>query len=251
MLVERARTISELSELIRCVHSGRGGVAVITGPAAVGKTELTHSLAEIAEEDDLEVLRARMCVPGGQGRRGLFEQLAESLRRQPGRSAGTFAGEKPENPDGAYALAGGTAAENPLRAAEEIARYAHRQPLLVVIDDLHHADPDSLDGILHLVRALPHRPDHDGPRGIRLFLRANAAVPRGVAARSALPAGASAPAVPPRRRRGRGGEPGLRGGRAVRRRLLPLQRGQSAGAEGPHPGMVLHPVHRRGRPRDG
>ncbi|RSS67951.1 LuxR family transcriptional regulator [Streptomyces sp. WAC06273] len=153
MLVERARTISELSELIRCVHSGRGGVAVITGPAAVGKTELTHSLAEIAEEDDLEVLRARMCVPGGQGRRGLFEQLAESLRRQPGRSAGTFAGEKPENPDGAYALAGGTVAENPLRAAEEIARYAHRQPLLVVIDDLHHADPDSLDGILHLVRA--------------------------------------------------------------------------------------------------
>ncbi len=94
-----------------------------------------------------------MCVPGGQGRRGLFEQLAESLRRQPGRSAGTFAGEKPENSDGAYALAGGTAAENPLRAAEEIARYAHRQPLLVVIDDLHHADPDSLDGILHLVRA--------------------------------------------------------------------------------------------------
>ncbi|CAM5313982.1 helix-turn-helix transcriptional regulator [Streptomyces pilosus] len=153
MLVERVRIISELSELIRCVHSGRGGVAVITGPAAVGKTELTHALAETAEEGDLTVLRARMYMPGGQGRRDLFEQLTDMLHREPRRSAGAFPGEKHGTAaDDAYTVAGRSTAGSPVLAAEEIARYSHRNPLLIVIDDLHHADPDSLDGILHLVR---------------------------------------------------------------------------------------------------
>ncbi|MFJ7770176.1 AAA family ATPase [Streptomyces sp. NPDC097107] len=153
MLVERARILSELGELIGCVHGGRGGgVAVITGPVAVGKTELTHSLAEIAEEGELKVLRARMCLTGSQGHRELFEQLTGSLRPEAQRSAGMFAGEKPDAVDDARPVPGGAVAPSPVRAAEEIARYSHRSPLLIVIDDLHHADPDSLDGILHLVR---------------------------------------------------------------------------------------------------
>ncbi|MFD5424731.1 AAA family ATPase [Streptomyces sp. NPDC127084] len=152
MLAERSRVLSELRELIRCVKSGRGGVAVITGPVAVGKTELTHSLAEIAEEGNLKVLRAQMYMPGSQGPRELFEQLTDGLQREPQGSAETSTGEDPGVCDDRHPVPGRGAESSPVRAAEEIGRYADRYPLFIVIDDLHHADPESLDGILHLVQ---------------------------------------------------------------------------------------------------
>ncbi|MFI6033548.1 AAA family ATPase [Streptomyces sp. NPDC051315] len=152
MLVERARVLSELRELIRGVNNGRGSVAVITGPVAVGKTELTHSLAEIAREGSLKVMRAHMYMPGSQGARALFDQLADGLRRELQGSDGAFADENSGTAEDAFPVSVRRTGRSPVRAAEEIVRHSDRLPLLIVIDDLHHADPDSLDGILHLVR---------------------------------------------------------------------------------------------------
>lgn len=150
MLVERARVISELRESIHGVVGGRGSVAVITGPVAVGKTELAHSLAEVAREGGLTVLRAHMNRAGSQWLPTPFEQLADGLRGEregkdgasvPGNAAEESTPFRGRAPDRGFA-----------RTVEEIVRYSRRFPLLIVIDDLHDADPDCLDGVLHLVR---------------------------------------------------------------------------------------------------
>lgn len=50
-LIERARALSHLQDLLQAAQDNRGSIAVITGPVAVGKTELAHSLVQTAEKN--------------------------------------------------------------------------------------------------------------------------------------------------------------------------------------------------------
>ncbi|MFE7135159.1 AAA family ATPase [Streptomyces sp. NPDC057638] len=152
MLFERARVLSELKELIAEVQHGRGSVAVITGPVAVGKSELAHAVAETARERELTVIRAYMHMPGSEGVRTLAEQVTDGLSGEfPGADAvfrrdrtGVVGETRPEP--------GQRAGRDGAPRVEEIVGHAAREPLLIVVDDLHQAGSDALDEILRLVR---------------------------------------------------------------------------------------------------
>ncbi|GAA3854084.1 helix-turn-helix transcriptional regulator [Streptomyces sedi] len=142
ILSERSRALSELQELVQAARKGRGSVAVVAGPVAVGKTELTHSLIESLEgESELVVLRAHATRMGKRRPMDMLTQLAKEYEGVEGR------------PTASWPIAPWPDLENDgKQIAEDIARMSRRTPVLAVVDDLHHSDPESLTGILHLVR---------------------------------------------------------------------------------------------------
>ncbi|MEV0929468.1 AAA family ATPase [Streptomyces phaeochromogenes] len=142
-LIERARALSHLQDLLQAAQDNRGSIAVITGPVAVGKTELAHSLVQTAEKElGVVVLNAQALTAEGPDQAGIFEQLAQGLESTYGEAA------DPGPPD----VNGSPAERSDRQIAEDIVRFSRRTPLLVVVDDLHHGDPESLAGVLHLVR---------------------------------------------------------------------------------------------------
>lgn len=61
-LVELDEEIVHLSEMLLAARRGHGGVVVVTGPVATGKTALLHAFAERAAAPDAVLLRAT-CAP--------------------------------------------------------------------------------------------------------------------------------------------------------------------------------------------
>ncbi|HTX45127.1 MAG TPA: AAA family ATPase, partial [Solirubrobacteraceae bacterium] len=75
-LLERGAELARLEQLARSARAGTGGLAVIAGPAGIGKTRLLEH-ACVATRGDVELLRAR----GGELERtfpyGVVRQLFE------------------------------------------------------------------------------------------------------------------------------------------------------------------------------
>ena len=130
-LVERETELGQLEALTLEVQAGQGAVALVEGPAGIGKTSL---LATLRPSEGLRVLTARAAPGEGDFAHGvtraLYEraaraQLAEALRR----------GERFAIRHALYWLAVDLAAE---------------RPLLLVVDDAQWADAPSLEALLHL-----------------------------------------------------------------------------------------------------
>lgn len=189
------RALTELS-------GGRGGLLLVTGEPGIGKTRVGAAALERAAArglpaavgrcpDDegvpalwpwLTVLRS-VADPDGTGHRtGARARISPERARTPGPATWSGAGGelsrsgeqarsglKPYR-DGPWHRAEGT----PATVVERLARSAAEQPLLVVIDDLHRADPDSVRVLRVLASMLPElpllllatsrdRPELDGP----------------------------------------------------------------------------------------
>jgi len=206
--VDRERETRILADLVAAAAAGHGSLAIVEGPAGIGKSRLLDEVEELAvaasPPDALLVLRAG----GDELRRNRALGLARDL----------LATQRPEPP----APAAGEAADGGASAIQALVdrlialgslpgRHA-----LVLLDDVHWADGGSLRVIEELSAALPRlamlvvlatRPDEpEAPQEQldRLRLRAGPAVLRaaplsadGVArlASAALPAGAVTPPV--------------------------------------------------------
>jgi hypothetical protein len=59
MLLERGPELQRMRQAIRKAAGGAGGLAVIGGPAGIGKTALLGAATDMAQEAGLRVLRAR------------------------------------------------------------------------------------------------------------------------------------------------------------------------------------------------
>ena len=155
VVLERERELAAMERLIGAAWAGRGALAVVEGPAGIGKTTLLEAAAAIAEGRRMTVLRAR-AVPlehafsYGVVRR-LFEPLAlqrdESLMEGAARLAGpvlglTAEGEGEAREDASFASLHGL--------YWLTANLASRSPLLLAVDDCHWADAASLRFLAYL-----------------------------------------------------------------------------------------------------
>ncbi len=122
-LVGRGRELSTLSDALDRARSGRGGVLRILGEPGAGKTRLADALAELARERDARVGWARSWDGAGP-----YGVVLEALRSA--RSDLRAVPASPRSRDETFEA---------LRAAVEVVG-----PSLLVLDDLHGADLDSL-----------------------------------------------------------------------------------------------------------
>jgi DNA-binding SARP family transcriptional activator len=158
--VGRERELAQLDALLDGVIGGKGRLAVVSGEAGIGKSRLVEELGTRARRLGIRVLVGRCWEAGGapafwpwvQALRGYVRETpADVLRRQLGQGATDVAQllpelremfadipetESPESEGARFRMFDSTAAF--LRSATDA------QPILVVLDDVHAADPSSL-----------------------------------------------------------------------------------------------------------
>ncbi|MDJ0788607.1 MAG: AAA family ATPase [Myxococcota bacterium] len=155
-LVGRDAEIGALEAWLAHVREGQGGFVLLSGDPGIGKTRLIRELCMRAEDAGIEVFASRASEVEGRVSYGLWLELLAGIGRRRdidlearlGPAAGDVANVAP------WLL---TPREAPVRleAAEERVRLFHalaglfqelasEQPLLLVMEDLHWADPGSL-----------------------------------------------------------------------------------------------------------
>jgi tetratricopeptide (TPR) repeat protein len=158
-LLERERELAELDALMGLAVDGRGGSAVVEGPAGIGKSRLLAEARARAE--------GRMLVVAGRGSElerefsfGVVRQLFEAhvaTAEQRGRllmgaasaAAGVFGGFYAEDDD-----AGGASFAALHGLYWLTLNLAEDRPLLVCVDDLHWCDKPSLYYLAYLAKRL-------------------------------------------------------------------------------------------------
>ncbi|MFE9107983.1 helix-turn-helix transcriptional regulator [Actinomadura geliboluensis] len=157
-LVGRKEEFAVLEKIFIDCQSGRSRVAVISGRVATGKSALLHTFADWAVESGALFLGATASRSERDAPNGVLEQL---FRESNVLGAGT--GEDVCWPDSgplddttAPPQMKGTATE-PF-ALQELWRFLReltvRRPVVIGVDDVHHADETSLRSLLYLLRRL-------------------------------------------------------------------------------------------------
>ncbi|MGH7750994.1 MAG: AAA family ATPase, partial [Candidatus Dormibacteria bacterium] len=160
-LLERARELSRIEQVIEALGRGHGGVLVIEGAAGIGKSTLLRALREAAAEQELQTLTAR----GSELERDLgfcvVRQLLETRLVRAGES------ERAELLAGAASLAGpvlglGGGSGDSFAALHGlywlVANLAVGAPVVLAVDDLHWADEPSLRWLVYLCHRLEGLP---------------------------------------------------------------------------------------------
>ena len=162
MLVHREEELGAIERWLRSVKEGEGGVALLEGPAGIGKTALLRAVRERADGLRLMVLHAR----GGELERSaawavarelllpgliaLDEGDREKLWKGPAAPAAPVLegapAEDQHGPDQAFRVAHAL--------TWVVVALAERQPLVLIIDDAHWGDPPSLRWLEFLARRL-------------------------------------------------------------------------------------------------
>jgi DNA-binding CsgD family transcriptional regulator len=167
--VGRAADLSHLQARLVEARSGVGGVVLVTGEAGIGKSRLAEAVASHAGAEGMRVLWGRCyegegappCWPWTQVLTALFDG-SDSPARPPmlGFDAETLTQIVPELRERLSAASDHSPPSDPAQArfslfqsiTTAIQAAALRQPLLIVLDDLHDADPMSLLLLTFLAR---------------------------------------------------------------------------------------------------
>ncbi|MCD0448685.1 AAA family ATPase [Actinocorallia sp. API 0066] len=156
----------ELAALTRFAVEG-DGVRVVTGPGGIGKTELAERVAETAEGRGVPVVWGRCPDAGDAPPFWVWRQAADALAdlRAPRPDAGRLRALLREAED-AEPIGRFRRYEDAVRL---LADAAAPHGLLVILDDVHAADPDSVLFLRYLAKART--------RGVRCLVLSRGAVP--------------------------------------------------------------------------
>ncbi len=150
----RDRELAELATGLEDLLAGRGGLFLITGEPGIGKTRLCDELARAAAARGVAVHWGRSWEAGGAPSYWPFVQVLRSMCR--GLEAGALGGLVGVPGDELAELLPGT--RDRFQFFDAIGTFVHaaaaRAPQLLVLDDLHAADPSSLQLLHFLVRDL-------------------------------------------------------------------------------------------------
>jgi DNA-binding NarL/FixJ family response regulator len=163
VVVQRDREVAALTRQVERVVSGVGSVVVVEGPAGIGKSTLLGVTARIAQASGVRVLRAWGSPLEHDAGWGIARQLMAPVRRAP---------EWDDLAIGAAALALAALDPQPERApsaadAMHAATHgltwlayglAERAPTVLVVDDAHWADAQSLRWLTQLSRQVGDLP---------------------------------------------------------------------------------------------
>lgn len=158
-LVERADELSILKQLAAETTRGRGSVAVVGGPIAAGKTALLNVFADHAVEQGAVLLTASGSPAERTTPLGVFSQLLlggrlgpEARRRATELLVAGRAGTRGDALESEHVQHVSTQVAYDLGSL--VFELTDRQPLLIVVDDVHHVDVPSLQCLLLLARRL-------------------------------------------------------------------------------------------------
>jgi DNA-binding CsgD family transcriptional regulator len=137
VLLERGPVLDDLLDAVVAAGTGRGGAAVVTGEAGIGKTSVVRAL-RAALDHGVRVLAGScddLLSPRALG------PLREAAAGTTGPLAAALAGDQPEAVPGA--------------AVAELAAW---RPTVLIVEDLHWADDATLDVLGHVARRLADLP---------------------------------------------------------------------------------------------
>ena len=162
VLVGRAAELSALVAALDRAREGTGAVAFLLGEPGIGKSRLAREVTARALDEGMVVLRGR-AVPGGSNvaLRPLAEALLPSAdlitsgRRALDRWLPALAGMVPGIDDAGVDRSPAVRGEALVRVLTELAR---GRGGLLVLEDLHWADPDTLAAVEHLTDNLERAP---------------------------------------------------------------------------------------------
>jgi predicted ATPase len=161
VVVGRRAEIRALESALDGALAGRGGCVVITGEAGIGKSRLIRELARMAAGRRVPVVTGRAVPPSASAAyRPVTEALLQLLRRRPLPDEPSLA---PWLPHLAVLLPGAAAgdraahpgerADSPAVRAEAVLQLLRRLSpggLVVAMEDLHWADPDTVSLLEYL-----------------------------------------------------------------------------------------------------
>lgn len=169
VFVGRAHVLAELDAALDEAEVEQGGLVLVTGDPGIGKTRLANELAVRARARGVLVLRGTCWEGGGAPAYWPWAQVFRAWMRAAGAASLDDLGVRsadlaaffPELRDDAPAVSG---AEDPERdrfllfdaLTDALLRGAERQPILVVLDDLHWADTSSVLALRFLAGELHH-----------------------------------------------------------------------------------------------
>ncbi|KUJ66803.1 hypothetical protein ACZ90_32725 [Streptomyces albus subsp. albus] len=143
MLVERDKEIALLTRLFAEEGGPAGGFGVISGAVASGKTELLNKVSDIAVAGGVRLLSA---VASASEREFPYAVLEQLLRGVPPRLLG------PDLADPGFGAAGRVPLDVLQGLRDTLTELAASGPLLITVDDVQYADPQSLQCLAYAVR---------------------------------------------------------------------------------------------------
>jgi DNA-binding SARP family transcriptional activator len=156
IFIGREAALRQLAEALAATKAGRGRVVTVSGEPGIGKTSLLRRFSKMA---DARVIWATCPEHVAAPPLWLWEQVLRSMgacfpqHPIPGLVAELLDGDTQQLVDGAE-VAGAT-----LRRFEAIVHYltdaSRTSPLVVLLDNLHHADSSSLRLLAHLAESVP------------------------------------------------------------------------------------------------
>ena len=158
-LLQRDAELASLERVVQQMRAGSGRVMVVEGPAGVGKSSLLRATAQAAEDAGCRVLRAWGGPLEQEAGWGIVRQLFGPVATGPqwaefGVGAAALAS-RVLHPDPAIPAPTGDAVHASSYGLTWLAYgLAEHSPTLLVIDDVHWADPPSLRWLAQLSRRL-------------------------------------------------------------------------------------------------
>jgi DNA-binding CsgD family transcriptional regulator len=158
-LIGRAAEVQTLGGALDQLASGRGVTIEVTGDPGIGKTRLLSEFAEQAEGRGFEVLRGNATEFERDLPFGVFVQaLADRYRRSEPAMPGPEAAQLSALVTGRGTPGSGAERFRAYAAVRELLAGWSRTGLILVLDDMHWADPGAIELAEYLVRRPPDAP---------------------------------------------------------------------------------------------